>query len=101
MMMAITAAVVVAAAPPAESAAASAKISMIPIMNPTTPTKRGRTASTAGRGLAWVELLVHDANALDELRTRLDAAEVGFDADGSGVRVRNSDGIELRVRTQT
>ena len=63
-------------------------------------TWRERTAPAGGRGLAWFELLVPDANALDELRGRLDAAGVGFDADGPGVTVRDSDGIELRVRTQ-
>jgi len=64
-------------------------------------TWRERTAPAGGRGLTWFELLVPDAAALDGLQTRLDAAGVDFDADGSGLTVRDPDGIELRVRTQT
>jgi catechol 2,3-dioxygenase len=68
-------------------------------------TWRGRTTPAAGRGLAWFEVVVADAAAVDAVRTRLDAVaadgDVEFDVDkrDDGIAVTDADGIEVRVRT--
>jgi len=53
----------------------------------------GRTEPSAGRGLAWVELAVDDA---DERRSRLDASALTERA--SGFAVDDPDGLTIRVR---
>ncbi|WP_123623221.1 VOC family protein [Halorubrum sp. CSM-61] len=68
-------------------------------------TWRGRTTPAAGRGLAWFEVVVPDAAALEALRERLDEAAVGGDVEftvderDEGIAVTDADGIEVRVRT--
>ena len=70
-------------------------------------TWRGRTTPAAGRGLAWFEVVVPDAAALDAVRDRLDAvaveraAEFTVDERGgrAGIAVTDAAGIEVRVRT--
>ncbi|TKX75716.1 VOC family protein [Halorubrum sp. GN11_10-6_MGM] len=68
-------------------------------------TWRGRTTPAAGRGLAWFEVIVPDAAALDAVRARLDAVAAEADAEfavaerGDGIAVTDADGIEVRVRT--
>ena len=73
-------------------------------------TWRGRTTPAAGRGLAWFEVVVPDAAALEAVRTRLDAVaadgdvEFAVEARADGFAVTDADGIEVRVRaaeTQT
>ena len=67
-------------------------------------TWRGRTTPAAGRGLAWFEVVVPDAAALEAARTRLDAvaseSDVEFALEGReyGFTVTDADGIEVRVR---
>ena len=67
-------------------------------------TWRGRTAPAAGRGLAWFEVVVPDAAALDAVRDRLDAVaeegsvELAIAEHGNGLAVTDADGIEVRVR---
>ncbi|WP_418284213.1 VOC family protein [Halorubrum sp. DTA46] len=69
-------------------------------------TWRGRTTPAAGRGLAWFEVIVPDATALNAVRTRLDAVASGGDVDlavderEDGIAVTDADGIEVRVRTE-
>ncbi|QKG92111.1 VOC family protein [Halorubrum salinarum] len=68
-------------------------------------TWRGRTTPAAGRGLAWFEVVVPDAAALDAVRARLDAVaaerdiEFAVEARDDGLAVTDADGIEVRVRT--
>ncbi|WP_144799644.1 VOC family protein [Halorubrum depositum] len=68
-------------------------------------TWRGRTTPATGLGLAWFEVVVPDVDALDAVRTRLDAvaadsdAEVAADERDRGIAVTDADGIEVRVRT--
>ncbi|MEZ3163770.1 VOC family protein [Halorubrum sp. RMP-47] len=68
-------------------------------------TWRGRTTPAAGRGLAWFEVVVPDAGALDAVRARLDAVAAERDVEfavterGDGIAVTDADGIEVRVRT--
>lgn len=68
-------------------------------------TWRGRTTPASGLGLAWFEVVVPDADALDAVRTRLDAvaaasdAEIAVDERDRGIAVTDADGIEVRVRT--
>jgi len=68
-------------------------------------TWRGRTTPAAGRGLAWFEVAVPDAEALEAVRTRLDAVAADGDVEfaveerADGVAVTDADGIEVRVRT--
>jgi catechol 2,3-dioxygenase len=54
----------------------------------------GRSESAAGRGLAWVELVVDDTGAI---RGRLDSDAVTERADG--VEVVDPDGLPIRLRT--
>ena len=67
-------------------------------------TWRGRTTPAAGRGLAWFEVVVPDAAALDAIRARLDAVAAGDEAEFAveereeGIAVTDADGIEVRVR---
>ncbi|MFC7324869.1 VOC family protein [Halorubrum rutilum] len=67
---------------------------------------RGRTTPAAGRGLAWFEVVVPDAAALDAVRTRLEAVAAGGDVDVAvaeregGVAVTDADGIEVWIRTE-
>jgi len=69
-------------------------------------TWRGRTTPAAGRGLAWFEVAVPDAAALDAVRTRLEAVAADGDVDvavaerGDGLAVTDADGIEVRIRTE-
>ena len=68
-------------------------------------TWRGRTTPATGRGLAWFEVVVPDADALDAVRCRLDAvasdADVEFAVEerANGIAVTDGDGIEVRIRT--
>lgn len=75
-------------------------------------TWRGRTTPAAGRGLAWFEVIVPDAAALDAVRTRIDAVRVRLDASGDDaditvderedeIAVTDADGIEVRIRTES
>ncbi|OYR42561.1 VOC family protein [Halorubrum sp. Hd13] len=69
-------------------------------------TWRGRTTPATGLGLAWFEVVVPDADALDAVRERLEAVaadgdvDVAVDERGGGVTVTDADGIEVRVRTE-
>jgi len=73
-------------------------------------TWRGRTTPATGRGLAWFEVVVPDAAAVDAVRNRLDAVAAGAESgDGvgvtvderaDGIAVTDADGIEVRVRTE-
>ena len=69
-------------------------------------TWRGRTTPAAGRGLAWFEVVVPDAAALDAVRDRLDAVAADGDVEfavaerNEGIAVTDADGIEVRVRTE-
>jgi len=68
-------------------------------------TWRGRTTPATGLGLAWFEVVVPDADALDAVRTRIDAVAAEGDAEFAvaeredGIAVTDADGIEVRVRT--
>ncbi|MDZ5812256.1 VOC family protein, partial [Halorubrum sp. AD140] len=68
-------------------------------------TWRGRTTPAAGRGIAWFEVVVPDAPALDAVRSRLDAVaadgdvEIAIDERADGLVVTDADGVEVRVRT--
>ena len=73
-------------------------------------TWRGRTRPPTGRGLAWVEFVVPDADVVDAVRERLAArstevrsvdprAQVG-DGGPSGIELVDSDGIRLRLRVE-
>ncbi|WP_423996461.1 VOC family protein [Halorubrum trapanicum] len=67
-------------------------------------TWRGRTTPAAGRGLAWFEVVVPDAAALEAVRARLDAVAGDGDVEfavaerADGFAVTDADGIEVRVR---
>ncbi|TKX53925.1 VOC family protein [Halorubrum sp. SP3] len=69
-------------------------------------TWRGRTTPAAGRGLAWFEVVVPDAAALDAVRDRLDAVaeegrvELAVEEREGGIAVTDADGIEVRVRRE-
>lgn len=69
-------------------------------------TWRDRTTPAAGRGLAWFEVVVPDADAFDAVRDRLDAVgadgdvEIAVDERDDGIAVTDADGIEVRVRTE-
>ena len=69
-------------------------------------TWRGRTTPAAGRGLAWFEVVVPDAAALDAVRDRLDGVAADGDVEfavaerNEGIAVTDADGIEVRVRTE-
>ena len=69
-------------------------------------TWRGRTTPATGRGLAWFEVVVPGAAALEAIRERLDAVAAEGDAEfavaerGDGITVTDADGIEVRVRTE-
>jgi catechol 2,3-dioxygenase len=54
----------------------------------------GRSEPAAGRGLAWVELVVDDAEAI---RARLDREAVANRPDG--IEVSDPDGLSIRLRT--
>ncbi|XVH31299.1 VOC family protein [Haloferacaceae archaeon DSL9] len=61
-------------------------------------TWNGRTAPARGRGLAWFEILLPDADALEALRARLAEHDVAV-AEGDGaLEVIDPDGIAVRVR---
>jgi len=68
-------------------------------------TWRGRTTSASGRGLAWFEVVVPDAAALDAARVRLEGVasdgdlDVAVDERADGIAATDADGIEVRVRT--
>ncbi|ADJ13465.1 VOC family protein [Halalkalicoccus jeotgali] len=61
-------------------------------------TWNGRTAPASGRGLAWVELLVPDREALGAVRDRIGRAEQSEGTDT--LSLSDPDGIELRVRVE-
>ncbi|ELZ43907.1 glyoxalase/bleomycin resistance protein/dioxygenase [Halorubrum californiense DSM 19288] len=69
-------------------------------------TWRGRTTPAAGRGIAWFEVVVPDAAALETIRARLGAVATEGDAEfavaerDDGIAVTDADGIEIRVRTE-
>ena len=69
-------------------------------------TWRGRTTPAAGHGLAWFEVVVPDAAAVDAVRSRLDAVASDGDVEAAvaerdgGLTVTDTDGIEIRVRTE-
>ena len=69
-------------------------------------TWRGRTTPAAGRGLAWFEVVVPDAAALDAVRARTDAVaaernlELAVAERDDGIAVTDADGIEVRVRAE-
>ncbi|GAB7010363.1 VOC family protein [Halorubrum trueperi] len=69
-------------------------------------TWRGRTTPAAGRRLAWFEVIVPDAAALDAVRRRLDAVAADRDVEfvvderDDGIAVTDADGIEVRIVTE-
>ncbi|WP_435094221.1 VOC family protein [Halorubrum sp. N11] len=69
-------------------------------------TWQGRTTPAGGRGLAWFEVVVPDATAVEAVRDRLDAVAVDGDIEfvvderEDGIAVTDADGIEIRVRTE-
>ncbi|SEW03124.1 VOC family protein [Natrinema salifodinae] len=64
--------------------------------------RRSEPADDRARGLAWFELLVPDARAIDGIRERLadrdGGATVDERTDGGGIEVTDPDGIEIRIR---
>ncbi|QCS43566.1 VOC family protein [Natrinema versiforme] len=58
--------------------------------------QRSRTAD--GLGLAWFELLVPDADALEAVRERLADGGVSITETDGGIEVADPDGIAIRVR---
>jgi catechol 2,3-dioxygenase len=61
-------------------------------------TWRGRTTPVAGRGLAWVEVVVPTTAALDAVRARLVDRDVAVTERTAGLSVVDPDGVEVRVR---
>lgn len=59
----------------------------------------GRTDPADGRGLAWFEFLLPDAEALATARRRLSAADVPVTDRERGFEVVDPDGIAVRFRT--
>jgi catechol 2,3-dioxygenase len=57
----------------------------------------GSSETAGGRGLAWFELLVPDADALDAAVDRLTAAGHDVQVAGEGAAVADPDGIEVRL----
>jgi len=63
-------------------------------------------ADDTGRGLAWFEVVVPDAAALDAVRARTDAVaaernlELAVAERDDGIAVTDADGIEVRVRAE-
>jgi catechol 2,3-dioxygenase len=60
----------------------------------------GRSDPAGGRGLAWFEFLLPDAEAVASARRRLSAADVPVTDRESGFEVRDSDGIAVRIRAR-
>ncbi|EMA61768.1 VOC family protein [Halorubrum lipolyticum] len=69
-------------------------------------TWRGRTTPAAGRGIAWFEVVVPDAAAVEAVRDRLDAVaadtdvDVGVEVREDGIAITDDDGIEVHVRPE-
>ncbi|KKF39200.1 glyoxalase [Halorubrum saccharovorum] len=69
-------------------------------------TWQGRTTPAAGCGLAWFEVVVPDAAALEAIRERLDSVAADGDLDvvvderEDGIAVTDADGIEVRIRAE-
>jgi len=59
-----------------------------------------RTEPSTGRGLAWVEFVVPDAETLDAVERRVSEAGVDHDRETGSLCVTDDDGIELRFRTK-
>ena len=63
-------------------------------------------ADDTGRGLAWFEVVVPEAAALDAVRARLDAVaaerhpEFAVAERDDGIAVTDADGTEVRVRAE-
>ncbi|MFQ3295614.1 MAG: catechol 2,3-dioxygenase [Halobacteriales archaeon] len=62
-------------------------------------TWHGQSESTTGRGLAWFELVVPDAEAVAAVRTRVEAAGLETNSVDDGIEVTDPDGMAVRVRT--
>lgn len=63
-------------------------------------TWHGRTASAGDRGLAWFEVVVPDADALDAARARLVDHGVEVTETAEGIAAVDPDGIEVRLRAE-
>ncbi|WP_436930217.1 VOC family protein [Halosimplex halobium] len=61
-------------------------------------TWNGRSEPAGGRGLAWFEFLLPDAEAVATARSRLSAADVTVTDRETGFEVADSDGIAVRFR---
>ncbi|MEF8973406.1 MAG: VOC family protein [Haloarcula sp.] len=60
---------------------------------------QGRTRPHHGQGLAWFEIRLPDAATLDATRERFRRSEYAVSETDAGLTVRDSDDIELRLRT--
>lgn len=58
-----------------------------------------RTDETGGLGLAWFEILVPDADALETVRERLADGGAAITETEAGIEVEDPDGISIRVRS--
>lgn len=58
-----------------------------------------RSAPAAGRGLAWFEIEVPGADALEAVRDRLATADRAVSTVGDAIAVPDPDGIEVRLRS--
>ncbi|WP_336037013.1 VOC family protein [Halobacterium yunchengense] len=61
-------------------------------------TWRGRTAPAGGRGLAWTEFVLPDADALAAVRRRTEAAGYAVSPTDAGFVARDDDAIAVRLR---
>jgi catechol 2,3-dioxygenase len=57
-----------------------------------------RTAPATGRGLAWFEVVVPDATALDSVRTRAAERGVSVTDTDAGFELADPDGVRVRLR---
>lgn len=63
-------------------------------------TWQGRTSPAGGRGLAWFEVILPDPDVLQAIRARVSARESPLAETDEGIRVADSDGIAIRLRTK-
>ncbi|APX97298.1 VOC family protein [Natronorubrum daqingense] len=63
--------------------------------------RRSKTRSPDERGLAWFELLVSSSDALEEIRTRLEADGHAIDDRDDGIAVSDPDGTTVRFAVES
>lgn len=62
---------------------------------------RSAPAGDGDRGLAWFELVVPSAAALESIRTRLEASDIASSDLDDGIEITDPDGIRIRLRSAT